>query len=149
MKGEPVPPDLAKPYWVDELVRKHEAYRYGESDARNAHIPVDGRLVGLIVPTYVPEFEPSFVRMADDTLLTGGIMIPEDNEEDWNEEGSGIILIARRLPDREPTFCTVIAHEVYPETMELLVEARHIGLASGPTHEEIAISTPPSGGTDG
>src|SRR5262245_36423172 len=150
MKGGHVPPDPAKPYWVDELVPKHEAYHYGESQARTVNIPVNGRLVGLIVPEYVPEFEPSFVRMADDTLMTAGIMIPdEEDEDDWNEEGYGIILIARRCTDREATFWTVIAHELYPETMELLVEARPIGPASGQTCEETAIPAPPSGGTDG
>ncbi len=150
MEGERVVRDPAKPFWIDELVPKHEAYYYGESDARMVIVPVNGRSVDLIVPEYVPEFEPSFVRMADDTLLVSGVMIPdEEDEEDWNEEGYGILLVARRCTDREAAFWTVIAHELFPETMGVLNEPRRIGPASQPTPEDIAIPTPPSGGNDG
>ena len=55
-----MPPSLSKPYWVDEQLPKHEGYSYGDSDARLIAIEVDGKVVTVITPHYVPDFELSF-----------------------------------------------------------------------------------------
>jgi hypothetical protein len=143
-------PDAAKPYWVDEMVPKHEAYHYGERDTRMAQVAVDSRMINLIVPDYEPEFEPRFVRMAEDTLVTAGVVIPDaDDEEDWNEEGYGTFLIARRCRDREATFWTLVAHEAYPETMGFLDGSGQAGPTSEETPADIEVVTPRAGGNDG
>ena len=72
----------------------------------------------------------------------------EEDEEDWNEEGYGTLLVARRCPDRESTFWTLIAHTIYPETL------RFLDLPCPPGHYETALGSvdtppPPTGGTDG
>ena len=39
------------------------------------------------------------------------------------EEGYGIIVVARRCPVRESTFWTLIAHDLYPETLDHMADS--------------------------
>ncbi len=109
-----------KPYWIDELLGKHEAYFYGESDrdSRTISLTIRGRSLSLIAPRFVPDFEVREARVTGDLLLIIGEPYVEDEVEDEIEEGYGIILVARRCPDRESTFWTLIAHDLYPETLD-------------------------------
>jgi hypothetical protein len=118
-------PDTAqKPYWIDEQLGKHEAYFYGESDhdARTISLNIRGRTLSLIAPHYVPEFEVREARVTGDLLLIIGEQSDEDAADDEIEAGHGIVVVARRCPDRESTFWTLIAHDLYPETLDYVAD---------------------------
>jgi hypothetical protein len=111
-----------KPYWIDELLGRQEAYFYGESDrdSRTILLTIRGRSLSLIAPRFVPDFEVREARVTGDLLLIIGDASVEDEVEDEIEEGYGIIVVARRCADRESTFWVLIAHELYPETLNHL-----------------------------
>ncbi len=134
-----MPSTAQKPYWVDEDLKKHEAYFYGESasDSRPISLDVRGHSLTLIAPLYVPEFEVREARVSGEYLFIIGKQI-EDEDDDVDDEGYGIILVAKRCPDRDSTYWTLIAHDLYPKTLEYMT--------SLPPRR---ISTPPAGGTDG
>jgi hypothetical protein len=134
-----VPPTVQKPYWVDEALNKHEAYFYGESasDSRSIAFSAQGRSLTLIVPLYVPEFEAREVRINGEYLFVMGEQI-EDEDDKVDQEGYGIILVAKRCPDRHATFWTLIAHDLFPETLEYMTSL-----------PPSRVPTPPAGETDG
>ena len=134
-----MPPTAQKPYWIDEDLNLHEAYSYGESasDSRPITLKVRGHSLTLIAPHYVPEFEIREARDSGEYLFIIGEQI-EDEEEDVDDEGYGIILVAKRCPDRDSTYWTLIAHDLYPETLEYMTSL-----------PPSRILTPPAGGTDG
>jgi hypothetical protein len=43
-----------KPYWIDELMRKHEGYAYEDAEAHILTIEHEGRSLRLLVPRYMP-----------------------------------------------------------------------------------------------
>jgi hypothetical protein len=116
-----MPTTAQKPYWVDEDLNKHEAYFYGESasDSRPIALKAQGRSLTLIAPLYVPEFVAREARLSGEYLFIIGEQI-EDEDDDVDGEGYGIILVAKRCPDRDSTFWTLIAHDLYPETLEYM-----------------------------
>jgi hypothetical protein len=134
-----MPPTAQGPDWVDEDLNLHEAYFYGESasDSRLMALNVGGRSLTLIAPLYVPRFEIREASVSGEYLFVIGEQI-EDEDDDADDEGDGIILVAKRCPDRDSTFWTLIAHTLYPETLEYttsLPPSRY--------------TMPPAGGTDG
>jgi hypothetical protein len=135
-----MPPTAQKPYWVDEDLNKHEAYFYGESasDSRPIALKAQGRSLTLIAPLSVPEFEVREARVSGEYLFIIGEQIEDEDDDDVDEEGYGIILVAKRCPDRDSTYWTLIAHDLYPETLEYMT-----GLPPS------RLPTPPAGGTDG
>jgi hypothetical protein len=134
-----MPPTVEKPYWVDEDLRKHEAYFYGESasDSRSIALKAQGRSLTLIVPLYVPEFEAREACISGEYLFIIGEQI-EDEDDDVDLEGYGIILVAKRCPDRDATFWTLIAHDLYPQTLEYMTSL-----------PPSRVPTPNAGETDG
>src|SRR5438477_2442082 len=116
-----MPPTAQKPYWVDEQLNLHEAYFYGESesDSRPIALKAQGRSLTLIAPRYVPEFEAREARISGEFLFIIGQQV-EDEDDDVDVEGYGIILVAKRCPDRDSTYWTLIAHTLYPETLEYM-----------------------------
>jgi hypothetical protein len=62
----------------------------------------------------------------------------EDEDEDEDDERYGIMVVAKRCPDRDTMFWTLIAHTLYPETLEYMTSL-----------PPSRIHTPPAGGTDG
>jgi hypothetical protein len=136
-----MPPTALKPYWVDEQLNLHEAYFYGESepDSRPIALKVQGRALTLIAPVYIPKFEIREARVSGEYLfILGEQLEDEEEDDDVDEEGYGIILVAKRCPDRDSTFWTLIAHTLYPETLAYM--------NSLPPSR---IQPPPAGGTDG
>jgi hypothetical protein len=136
-----MPPSAQQPYWVDEDLYRYEAYFYGESasDSRPITLKVRGHLLTLIAPRFVPEFEVREARVSGEYLFIIGKQIEEENEDDnVDEEAYGIILVAKRWPDRDSTFWTLIAHALYPETLEYMT-----------TLPPSRFPNPPAGGTDG
>jgi hypothetical protein len=134
-----MPPTAQKPYWVDEDLNLHEAYFYGEStsDSRPMALNVRGRSLTLIAPLYVPRFEIREARVSGEYLFIIGEQI-EDEDDGVDDEGDGIILVAKRCPDRDSTFWTLIAHTLYPETLEYMTSLP-------PSRYTMS----PAGGTDG
>ena len=74
-------------------------------------------------------------RVSGEYLFIRGEQIEDDDVDD---EGYGIILVAKRCPDRDSMFWTLIAHTLYPETLEYMTSL-----------PPSRIHTPPAGGTDG
>ena len=132
-------PTTQKPYWVDEDLNLHEAYFYGESasDSRQIALSVRGRALTLIAPLYIPEFDIRKVRVSGEYLFIVGEQV-EDEDDDVEDEGYGIIVVAKLCPDRDSTFWTLIAHSLYPETLEYMTSL-----------PPSRIPSPPAGGTDG
>jgi hypothetical protein len=126
-------------YWIDEDLNKHEAYFYGESafDSQPVALNIRGHLLTLIAPLYVPQFEVREARISGEYLFIIGEQL-EDEEDDVDNESYGIILVAKRCPDRDSTYWTLIAHDLYPETLDYMTSL-----------PPSRISTPPAGGTDG
>jgi hypothetical protein len=136
-----MPPTAQKPYWVDDQLNLHEAYFYGESesDSRPIALTVQSRSLTLIAPAYVPEFEIREARLSGEYLfIIGEQLEDEDDDVDGDDESYGIILVAKRCPDRDSTFWTLIAHTLYPETLEYMTSL-----------PPSRFQTPPAGGTDG
>jgi hypothetical protein len=118
-----MPLEIQKPYWVDDQLNLHEAYFYDESERDSRPIPleVQNRALSLIAPNYVPNFEIRVARVSGDFLLIIGEQLPdEDDGYDGEAEGYGILLVAKRCPDRDATFWTLAAHTLYPETLEYM-----------------------------
>ena len=120
-----MPPDIQKPYWVDDQLNLHEAYFYDESERDSRPIPleVQNRSLNLIAPNYVPDFEIREARVSGEFLFIIGEQLPDEDDEDEDEseeEPYGILLVAKRCPDRDATFWTLVAHTLYPETLEYM-----------------------------
>jgi hypothetical protein len=132
-----MPPTAEKPYWVDDQLNLHEAYFYGESesDSRPLALNVQGRPLTLIAPFYVPDFEIREARLSGEYLFIIGEQL---EDEDGDDERYGIMVVAKRCPDRDTMFWTLIAHTLYPETLEYMTSL-----------PPSRIHTPPAGGTDG
>jgi hypothetical protein len=100
-----MPSSAQKPYWIDESLNLHEAYLYGEStsESRPIALNVRGHSLTLIAPHYVPEFEVREARVGGESLFIIGEQI-EDEDDDVDDEAYGIILVAKRCPDRDSTY---------------------------------------------
>lgn len=130
-------PTAQKPYWVDDQLNRHEAYFYGESDSdsRAMAVNVQGCPLTLIAPLYTPDFEIREARLSGEYLFIIGEQLEDEDEDD---ERYGIMVVAKRCPHRDSTFWTLIAHTLYPETLEYMTSL-----------PPSRIHTPPAGGTDG
>jgi hypothetical protein len=134
-----MPPTAQKPYWVDDQLNLHEAYFYGESasDSRAVTVNVQGCPLTLIAPLYAPDFEVREAHRSGEYLFIIGEQL-EDKDEDEDGERYGIMVVAKRCPERDTMFWTLIAHTLYPETLEYMTSL-----------PPSRFQTPPAGGTDG
>jgi hypothetical protein len=118
-----MPSAARKPYWVDDQLNLHEAYFYDESerDSRSITLKVQNRSLNLIAPNYVPNFEIREARVSGAFLFIIAEQLPdEDDEYETEEEVCGMMLVAKQCPDRDSTFWTLVAHALYPETLEYM-----------------------------
>ncbi len=119
-----MPADVRKPYWVDDACPKHEAYRYGESEARRQALKVGDQTLDLLVPQYLPDFEVKLARLSDGFLFIIGEEILDEDQEEYGEEICGIAIVAKRCAEDVSTYWTLIAHTIYPETLDFLDDAK-------------------------
>jgi hypothetical protein len=110
------------PYWIDELDRKHEGGPYGDSDSEVRLIEHEGRTGRLIVEEYTPPFR--VIRLA----TTGDLLFLLCQQLDYTCEdgkvikgGDGLLLVARKHPEREGTYWLAVRHWVFDEAFRGLV----------------------------
>src|SRR5690349_10847838 len=107
-----------KPYWIDDLQRKHEAYGYDESDVRYVEILYQGRTLRLIVPESIPLFDVKVSASVGDILFLAGEQLDEEDiDGEIIEGGDGIVMVARRHRDRNDTYWLLVWHNLYPEAL--------------------------------
>lgn len=116
-------PDPTKPYWVDDLRRKHEAYWYGDSRARAVTVEHEGRSLEILTPEFVPRTAIRVTASAGDLLFLVGMTLDEEDEDEDEEiikGGDGVVIVARKLPERIDTYFVSVWHILYPETLRSL-----------------------------
>ncbi len=112
----PVPSQ--KPYWVDELSRKHEGYGYGDSNARTITVEHEGRSLQLLMPEYALPTEVKSVASSGDLLFLMGRQLDEEDEDgEIIEGGDGVLMVARRHADRDDTYWLAVWHNLFPQTL--------------------------------
>lgn len=106
--------DEARGPWVDCLWEKHECFDY---TPREVSIKLNGRLVTLLVPSYVPDFEVLCHAQTRDLLF---LILRLNVTEPYYELTMGVIVVARRLNNREDVYATTIWHELFTWALKYL-----------------------------
>ena len=113
--------DPDEPYWVDELDRKHEAYRYGDSRAQAVTVEHEGRALQVLMPEYAPPTTLKVTASAGDFLfLLGETVDKEEEDGETIEGGEGVMMAARKHPERDGTYYVFVWHNLYPKTLRCL-----------------------------
>ena len=73
--------DPSKPYWVDDLQRKHEAYWYGDNEAEGVVVEHEGRRLRILMPPYVPPMTLKVTAFSGDFLFLMGKTVDEEEED--------------------------------------------------------------------
>jgi hypothetical protein len=111
----------AKPFYLDRLTRKHEAYPYGERDAQLVEVEHRGRTFRLLMPRYSPPVAYRVSAAEGDFLFLIGEQLDHQDEDGRLIEGGDVLLIvARRMEDRGDTYWTLACHNLFSYTMGYL-----------------------------
>lgn len=107
-----------KPFWVDDLQRKHEGYFYGEDNAQVLTLVHEGRSLRLLMPEYVPPTSIKLMASAGRLLFLLGIQLDEVGR-DGNviRGGQGVTMVAQKHPTDEDTYCLFVWHELFEESL--------------------------------
>ena len=109
-----------KRYWIDDLGRKHEAYHYDDAGARIVTVEHEGRSLRLLVPESVPLTAIRVTASVGDLLFLIGEQLDEEDEDGYViEGGDGVVMVARRHPEKDDTFWLFVWHNVFPETLRV------------------------------
>jgi hypothetical protein len=109
-----------KPYWVDELRRKHEGYPYEDTSSRTLKVEHEGRSLQLLMPEYMPPTTVKVAASTGDLLFLMGEQLDEEEDGEIIEGGDGIVMIARRHVDRDDTYWLCVWHNLFPQTLRRL-----------------------------
>jgi hypothetical protein len=113
--------DSSSPYCVDDLGRKHESWPYGDSDSTIVKIDHDGRSIDLIVYKYSHLFKPITVGFGGELMFVLAEQLDYTCEDGRTiEGGNGLLIVARRHPQRENTYWTAVFHMIFPDMLPLL-----------------------------
>jgi hypothetical protein len=119
-----MPDQSRKPYWVDELGRKHEGFPYGDSDTEVVSVKVQGQLLRLLVPKYTPPVEVTATASSGDLLFLIGKQLDKECEDGYViEGGDGILMVARREKELDNTYWLAVCHNLFPQALQCLVTA--------------------------
>ena len=117
-----MPDQSRKPYWVDELGRKHEGSPYGDSDAEIIPITHNGQALRLIVHRFTPPIEIAVTASSGDLLFLIGKQLDKVCEDDHViEGGDGILMVARRHQELGNTYWLAVCHNLFPQVLQRLV----------------------------
>lgn len=112
---------MSPPYWLDELGRKHEYWPYDDSNSTIVAIDHDGRTIDLIMHKYASPFRVISVGFAGDLMFLLAEQLEEPCEDgDAIEGGDGLLITARKHPQRENTYWTAVFHWLFPECLKRL-----------------------------
>jgi len=104
-----------KPYWIDELTRKHEGYAYGDSKAHVRTIEHEGRSLRLLVPEYTPPIDLKVTASVGELLFLLGEQREEEDEDGTViEGGDGVVMVARRHESLDDTYWLAVWHRLFP-----------------------------------
>lgn len=113
--------DPSKPYWVDDLQRKHEAYWYGDSSARTVTVKHEGRTLHVLIPYSVPLVSVVVIASSGEVLTLLGKTLDEEEENGRVVEGGdGVLIVARKHSERVDTYWAFVWHNIYLETLRCL-----------------------------
>jgi hypothetical protein len=116
----------ARPFYLDELTRKHESYVYGEADSAVVEIEHAGRLIRLLMPRYRLPVKFLHISTEGDLIFAMGTQLDfEDEDGRIIEGGDGVLAVGVKLADRADTYWTLAWHNFFDTTLEVL--ARHLG----------------------
>ena len=112
---------LAKPFYLDVLTRKHEAYPYDESESSVVEVDHQGRTIRLIVSEYrLPaSFRVSAIE-GDVLFLIGKQLDFQDEDGRVIEGGDGVLVVALRVEGRTDTYWALVWHSLFDWTIEHL-----------------------------
>ncbi len=129
----------SSPYWLDELGRKHEYWPYDDSNSTVVAIDHDGRTIDLVMHKYASPFRVISVGFAGDLMFVLAEQL-EDTCDDGRtiEGGDGLLITARKHPQRENTYWTAVFHWLFPETLQRLTN-------EAPRPEDEVSGRPPEG----
>ena len=112
-----------QPYWLDELMRKHEGYPYDDSDARTITVMHEERALRLLIPDDLPPIDVKEMASTGDLLFLLGEQRDEEDEDGTViEGGDGVLMVARRQEGSDSTYWLAVWHRVFPEAARRLGE---------------------------
>lgn len=107
-----------KPFWIDESAEKQEGYFYGEENTRVLALEYEGRSIWLLMPECLAPTEVKVTAVTGDLLFLLGV---QRDEEDVNGDiidgGYGVVMVARRHPEREGVYSLFVWHALFEETL--------------------------------
>ncbi len=110
-----------KPFYLDVLTRKHEAYPYDDSEVSVVRVEHEGRSIDLLVPKY--RLPASFhVRSLGGNVLflIGKQLDFEDEDGRIIEGGDGVLVVALRVEGRGETYAALVWHNLFDWTIQHL-----------------------------
>ena len=111
----------AKPFYLDVLTRKHEAYPYDESESSIVEVEHQGRTIRLIASQYrLPASFRVGAIEGDVLCLIGKQLDFEEEDGSIIEGGDGVLVVALRVKDRDDTYAALVWHSLYDYTIEHL-----------------------------
>jgi hypothetical protein len=114
----------ARPFWLDDLQRKHEAYHYGENETRIVEVEHEGRSLRILTPETVPLTSVNSVASVGDLLFLIGEQLGEEGVDgSIIEGGDGVVMVARKMENQADTYWLLVWHWLFPETLDHLDES--------------------------
>ncbi|MGC8640844.1 MAG: hypothetical protein ACP5XB_13325 [Isosphaeraceae bacterium] len=116
-----MPAQSQAPYWIDDLGRKHEGWPYDESNAETISIKHEGQALRLIVPTSTPPVDVMVTAQCGELLFLIGTQLAQECEDGYIiEGGDGILMVARRHPEKDDTYWLIVRHDLFESTLRRL-----------------------------
>jgi hypothetical protein len=111
----------AKPFYFDELTRKHESYAYDESDSFDLKIDHEGRPLHLLMPYKPLPVSFRIISIEGDYFFAiGDVLDSEDADRTIVEGGDGVLVVGVKLADRDDTYWTLAWHNLFGYTLHTL-----------------------------
>ena len=111
----------AKPFYLDVLTRKHEAYPYDESESTVVEVEHQGRTIRLIGSDCVLPASFRVGSIEGDVLFLIGKQLDFlDEDGETIEGGDGVLVVALRVEGRDDTYWTLVWHNLFDWTIQHL-----------------------------
>ncbi len=116
-----MPESRPKPYWVDDLGRKHEWYPYEDADAQNITVEHQGRSIRVVIPPYAPPVRVRQRASSGEFLFLIGEQLSRQVEGGRIiEGGDGVLMVARRCQGEEDAYWVFVWHNLFAPALRYL-----------------------------